>query len=172
MTPELADYMRGLEVVARLRSMGMDLVPDQATITALGRAQREAEPPEPEMSPETLAALEMVKARNLRDRASMWANRHVPWYQDTGLGFLTYDSGTGRVYDHGHAMDLDLGRSPEAAQLDRPRDPIRSGGPAVGVGGPGPLANLNSDDHDRDELFDEVTWFLKNIPDPEDGEWQ
>ena len=41
--PEVADYMRGMRVLAQLRATGLDLAPDQTATAALGRALRESE---------------------------------------------------------------------------------------------------------------------------------
>ena len=148
--PELADYMAGLRVVAHLRETGLELAPDQAMITALGRAQREAGPgPAPEMPPDLVAVLDQIQARNRRERELMTMG------MDLGMG-----------------MDQ-AGRSPDAAQPDRPTDPKGSDAPAMAKGGTDPASGADTEGPVPIEgnVTDEVSWYLKHVPDPDDEEW-
>ena len=95
----------------------------------------------PAHDPAMLAELDQIQARNRRERELM------EMVQDQGM---------------------DPGPSPEPIDGYRPSPGNRSDGAAMGLGGTDPASGANATGH---VPFDEIKWFLENVPDPDDEEW-
>ena len=74
-----------------------------------------------------------------------------------------------REREQGMAHDHDPAPEPSTTFRSEVLDPRARAGLEQGQGGS--AARQQQETPDRNERFDEVAWYLKNAPDPDDSEW-
>lgn len=162
--PEIADHFRAAQLLPHLQARGLILNLDHRALVDLGRALREADQD---------LDLDLFLAEVAAMGQGMGLEQEQGMARVGGPDLLAPEhpdprSGDGKRPGQGPGDGPGGGPAPDISTpiLGKVLDP--SGGPAMGLGGTDPASGAGME---TPVPFDEIKWFLEDVPDEDDGEW-